>query len=217
MNNPTLLGIASCLGLVWCLGQTGCSGITKIHGVRPIYPLLRVVPPATVKSLRPAFKWAPLRGESVRYDLVVRDLGPAELFRPGYHYKAEVVYTRQALVEATHTIQQDLLPGTLYDWSVRSVVDGETSAWSTFDGMWDPDQLRGAQVLVNTLFTPIWLGVSLAMDQAIGDPMIWKGESLMHFEHRRFYFQTRGTRPEAPDVDGSASDEIVAGEKPPEK
>ncbi|HEY0664994.1 MAG TPA: hypothetical protein VGD24_02915, partial [Gallionella sp.] len=98
---------------------------------------------ATVDSLRPTLRWQAFpratdltaapeemkRIKNVRYDLVISR-------QPGLGL-AEVVYRREGLTDAMHTVETDLKARSHYYWAVRArfEIDGHerVSEWSSID------------------------------------------------------------------------------------
>ena len=82
---------------------------THINGLLPVSP----APGAQVDSLTPTLQWEPFpeRGDphvtEVVYDLRVLESGGAQ------------VYSREGLPECSHRLQQALVPGRVYYWTVR--------------------------------------------------------------------------------------------------
>ncbi|MFQ5931230.1 MAG: hypothetical protein ACE5MM_02360 [Nitrospiraceae bacterium] len=130
-------GWSACLSIGFILlrlvGLTlvvGCAGRVPVSGLRPHYP-----EPSRgfveVDSLRPTLSWEAfprpidlagdkegMRGRisNVTYDLRIwraDEESPRE-------YPAEIAYARRGLREPWHTIEQPLMPSTMYFWSIRA-------------------------------------------------------------------------------------------------
>lgn len=115
----------------------GCAGRVPVSGLRPHYPeaSLKFV---EVDSLQPTLSWEAfprpidlagdkygIRGRisNVTYDLRIwqaDEESPRE-------YPAEIAYARRGLREPWHTVEQPLMPSTMYFWSVRArfELDGQ--------------------------------------------------------------------------------------------
>jgi len=106
-NKPLMLIIVSIL--------VGFSGCTSHKGLRIVYPEYN----DTIADLQPTLQWEAIPGSSVTYDLVV------------YEFEEEnPVYYKEGLKDATHKIEKELKPNTLYRWSVRSRKGSDVSEWT---------------------------------------------------------------------------------------
>jgi hypothetical protein len=91
--------------------------------------LSRNVPLTTVGTLQPTFAWTPPNDSGVSYDLIIC-VGIDE--HHGFWVPGKTAYYRQGLATTTHTLDQPLLPGTVYVWSVRARSGNRTSQWAAY-------------------------------------------------------------------------------------
>ena len=97
-----------------------------------------------VESLQPELVWEPLAGDpgtemqespisSVRYEL--------RIWQTQGGYEGKLVYSRRALVSNRHRVEQPLLPGTRYLWSVRAEYERDGTVmltpWATSRSLLD--------------------------------------------------------------------------------
>ncbi|MCG6862634.1 MAG: fibronectin type III domain-containing protein [Chromatiaceae bacterium] len=102
------------IGLI-LFGLAGFSGCTSTVGLGVVQPEHE----ATVSSLQPTLQWKAVEGPGVTYDVVIYE---SDGMTPAYY--------REGLPGTTHTVEEDLKPGTLYRWSVRSRQDGKVAEWT---------------------------------------------------------------------------------------
>ena len=125
--------------LVWLAGLAlvaGCSA-AAVRGLRPEYPevpAFRLAAFIEVDSLQPTLRWegfprpqdrdADKEGLLDRIRNVTYDL---KIWRAENETPGEVVYTRQALPEPWHRLEQPLEPSTKYFWTIRArfELDGD--------------------------------------------------------------------------------------------
>lgn len=91
--------------------------------------LSRNVPVTTVGTLQPTFEWTAPKESGVSYDLIIC-VGINE--HHGFWAPGKTAYYRQGLTMTTHTLDQPLLPGTVYVWSVRARSGNRTSQWAAY-------------------------------------------------------------------------------------
>ena len=98
---------------------------TTIHGITPTSISWSDRPRET---LQPAFRWEPVAGADVRYDLIILEsLVPR--YSPGV---GKEVYFREGLQEPEHTLEVSLQPDREYYWSIRARRGEKVSEWSSF-------------------------------------------------------------------------------------
>ena len=122
--------IVGVFGLVACSTNYGLIPISPV-AVQPDYPNL-------VDSLQPILEWNPYSGPDVTYDVIiyegVRVKRPYALLGETQLVSGKVVYYRQGLKEAQHTIEEPLKPNAEYIWSVRARTGGKVmSRTATFN------------------------------------------------------------------------------------
>jgi hypothetical protein len=103
-----------------------------VIGVKPESPLVRhnpsvlapIVPAA--ESRHPTLRWEARAGDGTTYDL--------RMWRGEPNVPGELIYARDALVGAVHTVEIELEPATLYLWTLRErrFIDGQSrvSDWA---------------------------------------------------------------------------------------
>jgi hypothetical protein len=106
------------------------------------------VPVTTIETLQPAFAWAPSKESGVSYDLIIC-VGINEPH--GYWIPGKTAYYRQGITTATHTLEQPLVPGTVYVWSVRARSGNRTSLWAAYNDS-DPSLFQKGRRRYNMMY-----------------------------------------------------------------
>lgn len=116
------------------LGLTACThSTTMIVGITPTYPIewkfLESIP--TVDRDRPTFSWQPAANPNLRYDFIIYE---AHAIGPSSNEWAigKELYYREGLEQAEHQLEDPLMPGRTYFWSVRTRRGDAVSEWSRF-------------------------------------------------------------------------------------
>ena len=118
------LAVAGCNG---CAADDPPQSGALASGEVPASPLS--VPVTTVGTLRPTFQWDAPDEPEVSYDFIIC-VGVKE--RHGFWVPGKTAYYRGSLKTTKHTIDQPLLPNTVYVWSVRSRAAGRISNWAAY-------------------------------------------------------------------------------------
>jgi hypothetical protein len=87
------------------------------------------VPITTVGTLRPTFQWSAPNEPGVSYDFIIC-VGVLE--RHGFWLPGKKAYYRGDIKTTTHTVEQPLLPDTMYVWSVRTRSGNKVSKWAAY-------------------------------------------------------------------------------------
>ncbi len=120
---------------------------------------------AIVKELQPTFRWED-KGPGVTYDIAIWDavwsppeqkktsLTKAILFgnpstKPGYFSVGSKIYFREGLQSPSHKLEETLLPGKRYFWSVKLST---SENWSTYNYIYRGLQIRNYMALFQTSF-----------------------------------------------------------------
>jgi len=88
--------------------------------------------PRKVKSLQPALEWKAHFANEVTYDVVIYKAVGSFKNRVRLWDAGPRVYYREGLSDTVHQVEEPLVPGTQYLWTVRSRVNNEISEWSSF-------------------------------------------------------------------------------------
>lgn|SRR5215467_7887558 len=114
---------------------SSCTSIA-FRVITPISPLPSVdnhYPSAD--SLRPTFRWQPF-AEATAYDLVIYESLEAT-YVEGLNIRStrlvgKRIYFREGLKDTEHTIEEPLLAGRKYVWSVRAHQNDRVTSWATY-------------------------------------------------------------------------------------
>jgi hypothetical protein len=90
--------------------------------------------PKTAESIQPTFKWSPAPEPDVTYDLIVYEC--VETFGNWggiFRVPGKEVYLRKAVENTEHRIEEPLMPGKKYYWSVRIRKGDTVGPWSRYD------------------------------------------------------------------------------------
>lgn len=115
------------------LGLTACTFSTMTVGITPTYPtewkVLESIP--TVDRDQPIFSWEPAAEPGIRYDFIIYE---AHAINPSSNEWAigREFYYREGLEQAEHRLEDPLVPGRAYYWSVRTRRGDTVSEWSRF-------------------------------------------------------------------------------------
>ena len=91
------------------------SGCTSYKGLEIVAPEFG----QTVNELSPTLQWKEAPGTDVTYELVIYE-GDNE----------DPIYHKKGLTGGSHTVETELKPNTLYQWSIRSKTGDTFSEWS---------------------------------------------------------------------------------------
>lgn len=87
------------------------------------------------ESVRPTFQWQSL-GEATTYDVVVYESHEATYGEGLYIRSTSLVgkriYYREGLTQTEHTVEEPLLAGRRYVWSVRAHQNDRVTPWATY-------------------------------------------------------------------------------------
>ena len=110
-------------------------GCTTFKGLNPVYPAVgNPNYPKMVDSLQPTFCWESSPEPGVIYDLIVYEGIKEESFWKGTKRAVgREVYYREGLKATEHKIEESLMPGTEYYWSLRIRRGQKVSDWSVYD------------------------------------------------------------------------------------
>jgi len=85
--------------------------------------------------VRPTFRWQPF-GEATTYDLIIYESLEATYDEGLYIRSTSLVgkriYYREGLTETEHTVEEPLLAGRKYVWSVRAHQNDRVTPWATY-------------------------------------------------------------------------------------
>ena len=149
-------GYSSRQGLLWLIVLAlvgGCTMRLSVCGLRPEYPEVLYSLTGTqvafvwVDSLQPTLRWesfprpqdreADKEGILNRIGTVGYDL---RIWRAENDYPAEMVYSRQGLPNASHTIEDPLEPSAKYFWTIRARFEIEghprVAEWGLSEHPW---------------------------------------------------------------------------------